>query len=130
MLEVRTIGFQINYKRLDKKLAKYPKTYLCCKVLCWSDILMEHNAYVKKWLKPTSKGTRANCVPIETKEQFEEEKKKIEECMDRLNDFLLRNPMEEALGSNLYKPLLNHDLLDKEAEVLKEIKKIINIEEK
>ena len=79
--EVKVLEFQLSYVKLDKKLSKYPKTYLCCKALCWSDVLVKHNARVNRWLRPTSKGTKVNCVPLESEEQMKKEMKKINECM-------------------------------------------------
>jgi len=92
MSEVKVMEFQINFTGLNKKAYNESQAfYECRKAICWSNIMCEHYASVRKWLKPTAKGTKANCVPFENTDEVKEEMKKIQEHMDKWLKILKEN---------------------------------------
>lgn len=75
-------GGQMRFKYLTKELPE--KTYEVMKIKCWLKMLND-NAKPKKWLKPTTTGTKVNYLIIQNNEEYHKELDTLEAHITEIN---------------------------------------------
>lgn len=78
------LGF--TFPNLTNKLqSKLPVDFEYLKIKAWLNLLNNNNVYVTKWNKPTSRGTKVYCKPLENNKQYIEQAKEIKAYADEVN---------------------------------------------
>lgn len=93
MGECYCIGYNKQFDKLDLKLFKDDRhLYEYIKISIWLKDLQE-GYFVKRWNKPTKKGTNVAFEALQNNEQYLEKKKALEEYIGKIN---------KELGINIY----------------------------